>query len=42
MAAGAIAGAGLMAPPMSMLGHTVVSSQSDGELYISYVFFWWN
>ena len=35
-------GAGLMAPPMSVLGHTVVSSCSDGELYISSVFLWWN
>ena len=31
---GGIAGAGLMSPPMSVLGHTVVSSRSDGELYI--------
>ena len=31
-----------MAPPMSMLRHTVVSSRSDGELYVSSVFFWWN
>ena len=35
-------GAGFMAPPMSVLGHTVVSSRSDGELYISSVFLWWN
>ena len=38
-------GAGLMAPPMSMLRHTVVSSRSDGELYISSVLvveFTWN
>ena len=31
-----------MAPPMSVLGHTVVSSWSAGELYISSAFFWWN
>ena len=35
-------GAGLMAPPLSMLGHTVVSSRSDWDLYISSVFLWWN
>ena len=35
-------GTGLMAPPMSVLGHTVVSFRSDGELYIWSVFFWWN
>ena len=35
-------GTGLMALPMSMLGHTVVSFRSDGELYVWSVFFWWN
>ena len=35
-------GAGLTAPPMSVLGHTVVSSRSEGELYISSVFLWWS
>ena len=35
-------GAGLMTPPMSVLRDTVVSSRSDGELYIYSVFFWWN
>ena len=30
-----------MAPPMSVLVHIVVSSQSDGELYIWSVFIWW-
>ena len=34
-------GAGLMAPPMNMLGHINVSSWRDGELYISSVFLWW-
>ena len=34
--------AGLMAPPMSVLWHTVVSSRSDGKLYICPVFIWWN
>ena len=34
-------GAGLIAP-MCVLGHTVVSSRSDGELYICSVFFWRN
>ena len=35
-------GARLMAPPMSVLGHTAVSFRNNGELYISSVFFRWN
>ena len=35
-------GAGLLAPPMSVLGHTVMSSWSDVELYIWSVFIWRN
>ena len=35
-------GAGLLAPPMSVLGHTVLSSWSDGKLYISSVLLWWS
>ena len=31
-----------MVPAMSVLGHTDVSSRSDGELYISSVFLWWS
>ena len=34
--------AGLMAPPMSVLWHIVMSSRSDGKLYIWPVFIWWN
>ena len=34
--------AGLTAPPMSRLCHTVVSSRSDGGLYKWHMFIWWN
>ena len=31
-----------MAPPMSVLWHTVVSSRSDGKLYLWPAIMWWN
>ena len=42
MATGSAPVGGVMAPPMSVLGHTIVSSRSDGRLYIWPVFIWWN